>query len=157
MRHTSFLSKPFPVASKAVKLTVCLGAAMAACRSLLVPLLLTTGLVAPIGVRAKLTADVSPSNSSTNGSDWCDPLRPCNVTKPNSAEIESAFGLGLLSKSTSASSSYQYADVSPAAAVDWRTVLSNWTVRDQGTCGECKHVLRTYSIYPTTVFAILGQ
>ncbi len=86
-------------------------------------------------VTGKLSAVVTPANSSADGSDWCQPLKPCNETKTNSAQIESIYGLGLLTKKTTASSTYQYADVTPATAVDWRTVLTNWTVRDQGTCG----------------------
>ena len=114
---------------------------MTGCRRLLVPLLLTVAVLAPVSVRAKLSADVTPSNSSANGTDWCEPYKPCNVTKTNSAEIESSYGLGLLSKYTGSNSNYQYEDTTPAAAVDWRLVLSGWSVRDQGTCGASSCLL----------------
>ncbi len=81
---------------------------MAVWASLCVVLLAAAGvLLSP--VTAKLSAAVIPSNSSANGTDWCDALKPCNETKTNSAEIESTYGLGLLFKKTTASSSYQYA------------------------------------------------
>ncbi len=109
--------------------------AMAVWASLCVVLLAAAGvLLSP--VTAKLSAAVVPSNSSPNGTDWCDALKPCNETKTNSAEIESSYGLGLLFKKTTDSSSYQYSSTTPATAVDWRTVLTNWAVRDQGSCGE---------------------
>ena len=105
-------------------------------------LLLVAVYLVPLPVAAKLSAVVTPSNASADGSDWCQPLKPCNETKTDSAEIESSYGLGLLSKSTSSSSGYQYSDVTPATAIDWRTVLTNWTVRDQGTCGKLRSELR---------------
>lgn len=101
-----------------------------------VALLLLTASVLPSVVVCKLSAAVTPTSSSADGSDWCQKYKPCNETKTNSAEIESSYGLGLSTKKTAASSSYQYTDTTPATAVDWRTVLTNWTVRDQGTCGE---------------------
>ncbi len=108
---------------------------MAVWASLCIVLLAAAGvLLSP--VTAKLSAAVIPSNSSANGTDWCDALKPCNETKTTSAEIESSYGLGLLFKKTTASSSYQYSSTTPATAVDWRTVLTNWAVRDQGSCGE---------------------
>jgi hypothetical protein len=108
---------------------------MAVWAALCVVLLAAASLM-PSVVTAKLTAAVTPSNSSANGADWCEALKPCNETKTNSAEIESSYGLGLLFKKSTASSSYQYASTTPATAVDWRTVLTNWAVRDQGSCGE---------------------
>ena len=109
--------------------------AMAVWASLCIALLAAAGvLLSP--VTAKLSAAVIPSKSSANGTDWCDALKPCNETKTTSAEIESSYGLGLLTKKTTASSSYQYSSTTPATAVDWRTALTNWTVRDQGSCGE---------------------
>ena len=100
--------------------------------------LLAAAAFIPLLVAARLSADVVPSNASAAGKDWCQPLKPCNQSKSEDAAIESFpdFGFGLISKAASDTDNYQYKDVTPAAAVDWRTALSNWTVRDQGTCGK---------------------
>ena len=108
-------------------------------------LLLAAAALTPLLVTARLSANVTPSNASTNGTNGCQPLVPCDLPKPGSAEIESVFGLGLLSKASSNTATYQYEGVTPAAAVDWRTVLTNWAVRDQGTCGQC-HVSACWSL-----------
>ena len=105
--------------------------------------LLAAAAFIPLLATARLSADVVPSNASAAGEDWCQPLKPCNESKAGDAEIESFpdFGFGLISKKASDTDNYQYNDVTPAAAVDWRTSLSNWTVRDQGTCGKQQSVL----------------
>lgn len=99
--------------------------------------LLTAAAVIPLLVTARLSADVLPSSTSASGEEWCQPLTPCNKPKANAA-IESFpdFALGLIAKAKGDTNNYQYQDVTPAAAVDWRKVLSAWTVRDQGTCGK---------------------
>ena len=103
-----------------------------------VALLFAAATFVPLLVAARLSADVVLSNASAVGEDWCQPLKPCNQSKAEDVEIESFpdFGFGLISKAASDTDNYQYKDVTPAAAVDWRTALSNWTVRDQGTCGK---------------------
>ena len=108
-----------------------------------VAFLLAAATLAPVLVTARLSANVLPSNASATGEDWCQPLKPCNESRAEDAEIESFpdFGFGLISKAASDTDNYQYKDVTPAAAVDWRTALSNWTVRDQGTCGKQQSVL----------------
>lgn len=108
---------------------------MVACKAALA-LLFVVAALEPLLVTARLSADVTPSNVTGSGDDYCQPLKPCDKPKTSSAEIESVFGLGLLSRASGKTAQYQYEDVTPADAVDWRTVLTNWTVRDQGTCGK---------------------
>ena len=108
-----------------------------------VAVLLAAASCIPLLVTARLSADVVPSSASAAGEDWCQPLKPCNQSKAEDAAIESFpdFGFGLISKKASDTDNFQYKDVTPAAAVDWRTALSNWTVRDQGTCGKQQSAL----------------
>ena len=108
---------------------------MAYCKAALV-LLFAAAALESLLVTARLSADITPPNATGSGNDWCQQLKPCDKPKTSSAEIESIFGLGLLSKASGGTAQYQYESVTPAAAVDWRTVLTNWTVRDQGTCGK---------------------
>ena len=116
---------------------------MAVCKTVAAVLLAAVAFN-PVLVLGRLSADVTPSSVTGSGQDWCQDLKPCNETKTTSAEIESVFGFGLTAKSSSGAAKYQYENVTPAAAIDWRTVLTNWTVRDQGTCGtklalHCTH------------------
>lgn len=110
---------------------------MAVGKSVVAVLLVATAL-APLLVTARLSADVVPSNGTAAGEDWCQALKPCNESKAGDAEIESIFdfALGLIPKAASNTDNYEYQDVTPAAAVDWRTALGNWTLRDQGSCGK---------------------
>ena len=107
---------------------------MKACASIIAWLLAAS--ISPSRVAAKLSAAI---DDNINGTDWCDPLAPCNQLK-DVAGIESGldFGLGLISDlmAPPAAATYQYQDVTPAAAVDWRKVLTQWSVLDQGICGK---------------------
>ncbi|KAL3131020.1 hypothetical protein ABBQ38_000342 [Trebouxia sp. C0009 RCD-2024] len=104
---------------------------MFACKSAAAVLL--AAAIIPLLVTARLSADVVPSNVTASGEDWCQPLAPCNQPK---ASVESFLDVafGLIPKASSGTEKYEYADVTPAAAVDWRKVLTNWTIRDQGSC-----------------------
>ena len=106
-----------------------------------VVVLLVAAAFAPQLVTARLAADVVPSNATAAGEDWCQALKPCNESKAGDADIESIFdfALGLIPKAAGNTDNYEYQDVTPAAAVDWRTALSNWTLRDQGSCGKQLH------------------
>ena len=92
----------------------------------------------PFLVTARLSADVVPSNATAGGEAWCQPLAPCNEPKADSASVESFLdvALGLIPTKASGTDNYEYEGVTPAAAVDWRRVLTNWTVRNQGSCGR---------------------
>ena len=79
---------------------------------------------------------VTPTSAEVDGSDWCQPLKPCNETKTDAVRIESGYGLGLLNKASSTTTYFQYSDTTPATTMDWRQALTDWDVRDQGTCGE---------------------
>ena len=83
----------------------------------------------------RLSGVVTPDNSSADGSDWCQPLKPCNETKTDAVRIESGYGTGLLNQIFTPSATFQYASTTPATAMDWRTALTDWDVRDQGSCG----------------------
>ena len=83
----------------------------------------------------RLSGVVTPSSTTDEGSDWCQPLKPCNETKTNAVRIESGYGLGLLNKVGQTTTYFQYSNTTPATAMDWRTALTDWDVRDQGTCG----------------------
>jgi len=87
-------------------------------------------------VKANLNATV-PEQAST--SEWCAPLAPCNTTRPGQLRIHSTpvTSTGLTAGAqTSTSTTYRYASITPPAAVDWRSVLTNWPIRNQGSCGE---------------------
>ena len=84
----------------------------------------------------RLSGVVNPSNISEDGSDWCQPLKPCNETKTNAVRIESGYGLGLLNKVGQTTTYFQYSNTTPATAMDWRTALTDWDIRDQGQCGQ---------------------
>lgn len=118
-----------------------LQAVMFACKSAAAVLL--AAAIIPLLVTARLSADVVPSNVTASGEDWCQPLAPCNQPK---ASVESFLDVafGLIPKASSGTEKYEYADVTPAAAVDWRKVLTNWTIRDQGTCGRVQTAYCTY-------------
>lgn len=83
----------------------------------------------------RLSGNVTPDNSSADGADWCQPLKPCNETKTNAVRIESGYGTGLLNQIFTPKVTFQYASTTPATAMDWRTALTDWDVRDQGSCG----------------------
>lgn len=124
---------------------------MAVCKSTVV--LLLAAAVVPLLVSARLSADVVKSNATASGEDWCQPLTPCNQPKADMASVESAFdfAFGLIPKASSDTEKYEYRSVTPAAAVDWRKVLTNWTVRDQGTCGRVQTDMVLHTCKPRVV------
>lgn len=99
---------------------------------------LTAFLVCLAPCTCRLSGVVTPSNASEDGADWCQPLKPCNETKPDAVRIESGYGLGLLNKLTDQKTTFQYSNTTPASAVDWRAALTDWPVRDQGSCGKAR-------------------